>query len=105
MSIHKCSIFCHDADHDQLSMLGINKNNDNDAGKWLPAAFRMEIVDMCKLTSNDVATPTYGCTSIFVTNGDVFIIDTPYQEFEEAFQNYLAPIDDDDNDTEENLSI
>ncbi len=100
MSIHKCSVFCHEMDPEQLDILGMNKSED--AGKWLPAAFRMEIINMCKLTSDDVDTPTYGCTTIFVISGDTFIIDTPYQEFEEAFHNYITAIED---DSEENFSI
>lgn len=95
--IHKCNIHCHAVDIDKAEMMGLE-----DKGRWMPFAFRMEMVVSCKLTSDDEETLTNNCTTIFTEHGDTYIIDTPYIEFERLFIDYndmLPPADmlEDDN--------
>jgi len=89
--IHECNLNCHTMDPSKMSDLGIE-----DAGKWMPFMFHMEMVEAAKLTSDEADAATYGCTTVFTKNGDAYIIDTPYKEFFELFKEYYfeAPTDD-----------
>lgn len=71
-------------DKAQAESLGIE-----DKGKWLPFSFLLGIVDGCKLTSDDLSHPTYGCTTLFLHGGDTFIIDTPYNKFVRIWEEYI----------------
>lgn len=82
--IHKCKIHCHTIDPETLDAMGL----DSDVGKWMPFSFHMETVLACKLASDDEEVLPFGCTTIFTDNGDTYIIDTPYEEFEEIFCRY-----------------
>jgi hypothetical protein len=59
-----------------------------DKGKWLPFAFHLDIVVACKLTTDDEEETVYNCTTVFTDQGDTYIIDTPYTEFQTIFQLY-----------------
>jgi hypothetical protein len=69
-----------------MDMMGLDRNTD--PGKWLPVTFKLGVINMCKLTSEDPDMPTYGCTTLFVYGGDTFIIDTPYREFQQVFEEF-----------------
>lgn len=79
--IHRCKIQCHAIDPDKLDLMGL----EDDKGKWLPFSFHMGVVVAAKLSTDDDEQISYGCTSIFTEQGDTYIIDTPYEEFEEKF--------------------
>ena len=81
--IHTCNIHCHTMDLDRADLLGVD-----DAGKWLPFAFHMDIVVACKMTTDDRDEEVYNCTTIFTDHSDTYIIDTPYTEFISVFQMY-----------------
>jgi hypothetical protein len=67
-----------------MEIMGI----ENDFGKWLPFCFHMSVVVACKLSTDEDGLLSFGCTTIFTDNGDTYIIDTPYTEFEEKFIQY-----------------
>lgn len=77
---HQCKVQCHSMDIKTAEDLGIE-----DAGKWLPFIFNMEIVDAAKLASDEEDSSAYNCTSIYTTTGNTYIIDTPYEEFFKKF--------------------
>ena len=81
--IHTCNIHCHTLDLDKADFMGIK-----DKGKWLPFAFHLDIVVACKLTTDDEEETVYNCTTVFTDQGDSYIIDTPYTEFQTIFQLY-----------------
>lgn len=81
--IHTCNIHCHTLDLDKADLMGIE-----DKGKWLPFAFHLDIVVACKLTTDDEEETVYNCTTVFTDQGDTYIIDTPYTEFQTIFQLY-----------------
>lgn len=83
--IHQCNLNCHTIDPIKMSDLGIE-----DAGKWMPFMFHMDMVEAAKLTSDDEDLATYGCTTIFTKSGDAYIIDTPYKIFFNLFKEYNA---------------
>lgn len=101
-NIHRCKVFCHNIDPDQMELMGLD--SENDRGKWLPFAFRIDVINMCKMTSDDPDHPTFGCTSLFLDNGDTYIIDTPFQVFENLFIGYVDDIDEDGN-TEDDMIL
>jgi hypothetical protein len=67
-----------------MDLMGLGE----DKGKWLPFAFHLDIVVAVKLSTDDEDQISYGCTSVFTEAGDTYIIDTPYEEFEEIFVSY-----------------
>ena len=81
--IHTCNIHCHTMDLDRADLMGLT-----DKGKWLPFAFHLDIVVACKLTTDDEEETVYNCTTVFTDQGDSYIIDTPYTEFQTIFQLY-----------------
>jgi len=70
-------------DLDRADLMGLT-----DKGKWLPFAFHLDIVVACKLTTDDEEETVYNCTTVFTDQGDSYIIDTPYTEFQTIFQLY-----------------
>jgi hypothetical protein len=99
MMIHQCKVQCHTVDPKTIELTGLE-----DTGKWLPFIFNMDIIDAAKLSSDEEDSPTYNCTTIFTTQGDTFIIDTPFEEFFKKFDQYnsiqifLKEEDDEDSD-------
>ena len=81
--IHTCNIHCHTMDLDKADLMGLT-----DKGKWLPFAFHLDIVIACKLTTDDEEETVYNCTTVFTDQGDSYIIDTPFTEFQTIFQLY-----------------
>lgn len=84
--IHQCNLHCHAMDPMQVENMGIK-----DPGKWLPFSIHMDIIVGCKLTSDDRDESTYNCTTLYTEQGDSFIIDTPYYEFNPLFIAYNSP--------------
>lgn len=94
--LHECNLNCHTMDLSKLSDLGID-----DDGKWMPFMFDMDIVEACKLTSDDEDLLTYDCTTIFTRGGDAYIIDTPYRTFFNILKEYhSSTTDENENDLE-----
>lgn len=89
MMTHKCKIQCLSVDQKLSELTG-----QEDPGKWMDFIFDMEIVDAAKLTSDDPTRITYGCTTIFCSSGETFILDTPFEIFSEKFQEYNHWVDD-----------
>jgi hypothetical protein len=82
MSIHTCHLHCHSIDPEKMELMGLE-----DKGKWMPFSFHMDIVIACKLTSEDDESLT-NCTTLFTEQGDAYIIDTPFTEFQQMFISY-----------------
>ena len=78
--IHKCKVQCHTIDPKTVELTGMK-----DSGKWMPFIFFMDMVEAAKLSSDEEDHEAYGCTTIFTTQGDTFIIDTPHEEFFKKF--------------------
>jgi len=83
MMTHQCKVQCHTIDPKTAELTGLE-----DTGKWLPFIFNMEMVDAAKLSSDETDSPTYNCTTIFTTQGDTYIIDTPFEEFFKKFDKF-----------------
>jgi hypothetical protein len=91
---HECKVQCYSVDPKTAELTGID-----DDGKWLPFIFNMDIIDAAKASSDDEDSVSFNCTTIYTTNGNTFIIDTPYTEFFKKFMEYnditfIDPSDD-----------
>lgn len=82
--IHRCKIHVHSIDPSKLEVMGM----DHDPGKWLPFSFHMGTVIACKMSTDEPELLAYGCTTIFTAHGDSYIIDTPFEEFDNKFIRY-----------------
>lgn len=103
MMIHKCKVQCHTIDPKTVELTGLE-----DKGKWLPFVFNMDVIDAAKLSSDEEDSPTYNCTTVFTSNGDTFIIDTPYEEFLKKFDQYNSIqiiIKEEDEEDDEDLEL
>ena len=103
MMIHKCKVQCHTIDPKTVELTGLE-----DKGKWLPFVFNMDVIDAAKLSSDEEDSPTYNCTTVFTSNGDTFIIDTPYEEFLKKFDQYNSIqiiIKEEDEDDDDDLEL
>lgn len=85
-AIHQCNLHCFAMDPKDIDSMGIK-----DPGKWLPFSIHMDIIVGCKMTSDDIDESTYNCTTLYTKQGDSFIIDTPYQEFNSLFVKHHTP--------------
>ena len=96
--IHQCKVQCHAVDPKTIELTGIE-----DSGKWMPFIFHMDLIDAAKMSSDEQDSPAYNCTTIFTSQGDTFIIDTPFDVFFKKFadwntmQLFIRDADDEDD--------
>lgn len=81
--IHECKVHCHNLDLELSDTLGIE-----DKGKWLPFCFHMDMIMAVKMATDDEDELPFNCTTLFTTDGETFIINTPYSEFIRLFKAY-----------------
>ena len=82
--IHRCKVQCHTIHPQDMERMGITE----DEVKWMPFVFSMHIIDAAKIASDEHDSDSYNCTTIYTTHGETYIIDTPYNEFFEKFEEY-----------------
>lgn len=82
--VYSCRIHCHTIDPSKLELMGMEE----DPGKWMPFCFLMDNIVSCKLASDDEELLVYNCTTLFTSDGDTYIIDTLYEDFEKKFTRY-----------------
>ena len=82
--IHKCKVQCHTVNPADMDLLGIKE----DESKWLPFAFDMLIINAVKMSTDEKGEASYGCATVFCSDGNSFILDTPYFEFVDKWQEY-----------------
>ena len=86
--IHRCKVQCHTVNPADMDLLGMKE----DQGKWLPFAIDMGIINAIKMSNDEKGEPTYKCATIFCTDGNSFILDTPYFELVEKWEDYVRSI-------------
>lgn len=86
--IHKCKVQCHTVNPTDMDLLGIKE----EGSKWLPFAFDLGIVNAVKMSTDERGEPSYKCATIFCTDGSTFILDTPYFDFVEKWEEYNTSI-------------
>jgi hypothetical protein len=86
-----------------MDILGIKE----DEGKWLPFAFDMSIVNAVKMSTDEKGEASYRCATIFCADGNSFILDTPYFDFVEKWDEYNKSIWEtpDAGDSDNDLSL
>ena len=82
--IQICNIHCRTLDEDKIESLNIK-----DKGKWLPFSFLLDIVVAVKMASDEEDELAFETTTIFTDQGDAYVIDTPYYEFQAIWVKYI----------------
>lgn len=59
-----------------------------DPGKWMPFCIELDPIYAIKMTSDDETDSLHNCTTIYLIDGDTYVIDTPFPEFKEILFNY-----------------
>jgi hypothetical protein len=103
--VHRCKVQCYSLDKEKADSLGIE-----DKGKWLPFLFDLGSVDVIKMTTDEPDSEVFNCTTVFLRNGNTYIIDTHFEQFAKIFEDYYnnygtiygidfppPPPDEDDN--------
>ena len=98
--IHSCNVHCHSLSTTEVELLGIEDN-----GKWLPFSFVISTVVAMKQTTDEEEEPTFNCTTIFMENGETFVIDTPFYTFQKIWVQEMRELNDEDVSTESDLII
>lgn len=95
--IHRCKVQCHTVNPTEMDLLGIKE----DEGKWLPFAIDLNSISAIKMSTDERGEPTYRCSTIFCRDGSSYILDTPYFDLVDKWEQYDREIwENDDNDPE-----
>lgn len=89
--IHECNVFCHSVESDMMDLFG---KDDPNVGKWLPFSFDISLIDAIKMSTDDKESMIYKCTTIFLSNGNTYIIDTKYRDLLDIWKEYVTPQSD-----------
>lgn len=76
--ICSCQVYCRSKTEREMEDMGITA--DAIPGIWLPFTFMYEYVTAIKSSGNDPDEEVYNCTTVYMENGDAFVIDVPYDE-------------------------
>lgn len=98
--IHSCNVHCHSLSTTEVDLLGIEDN-----GKWLPFSFLVSTVVAMKQTTDDEDEPTFNCTTLFMENGESFVIDTPYYTFSKIWSTAVYEMENSNDSKESDLTI
>ena len=82
--IHRCKVQCHTVNPQEMELLGIQ----DDEGRWLPFAIDMGIINAIKMSTDEKGESAYNCSTIFCTDGNSFILDTPYYDLVDKWEEY-----------------
>jgi hypothetical protein len=96
--VHSCNVHCHAYSTTETELLGME-----DPGKWLPFSFVIATVIAMKQTTDEEEEPTFNCTTIFMDNGESFVIDTPFYVFQKVWSTDL--LEEDEDSKSDNLTI
>jgi len=100
--IHKCNVHCFSLDKDTSELLG----KKSDEGKWMPFAVDISLIIAVKLSHDDDEKMTFGKTTIYLQDGDTFVIDTPYDVFLDKWERFVGDEDEiADSNKEEDLDL
>lgn len=81
--MHECNVNCRTMDIATIESLGIT-----DPGKWMPFCIELDPIYAIKMTSDDETDSLNNCTTIYLIDGDTYVIDTPFLEFKTILFNY-----------------
>ena len=101
--VHECNVFCHSAESDLMELIGNEESLD--VGKWLPFAIDITLVIAIKMTSDDKQSMVHKCTTVFLSTGDIYIIDTKYKNFLNIWRNTLGEYDEPSDDIEDSFNL
>lgn len=83
--IHRCKVHCYTMSLMEREAMGIK----DDPGKWLPFAIDMGIITTIKMATDNRDEESFNCAVVFTTQGETFILDTPYEEMVAKWTDYI----------------
>lgn len=101
--VHECNVFCHSVESDLMELMG--KDDSLNVGKWLPFALDVHLVIAIKMATDDQESSVYKCTTVFFSNGEVYIIDTKYKDFLHIWKNTIETDDSYDSNDEDSFNL
>lgn len=90
--LHECNVFCHSSESELMDLLG--KDEALHTGKWLPFTFDVSLVTAVKMTTDDQESMVHRCSTVFLSSGDTYIVDTKYREMISIWEEFLGDIQD-----------
>jgi hypothetical protein len=94
--IHRCKVHCYTMSLMEREAMGIK----DDPGKWLPFAIDMGMINAIKMATDVPNEDAYKRAVIFTTQGETFILDTPYEEMVSKWTDYVDTMFNQFNDQE-----
>lgn len=92
MMYHECKVYCHAIPEEQAKALDMQAM----PGKWLPFTLYLGCVNAFKMTTDDGDDETQYCTTVYTDAGDVYILSTPYAEFNRKWKSFMNDIDEEE---------
>lgn len=87
----ECNIFCR-----AMSPADEELTGKKDPGKWMEGLIDITRVEAVKITSDDEDEPTFNLTTLYMFNGDSYVIDIPFSTmrrvFKESRGNNMVPL-------------
>jgi hypothetical protein len=99
--VHKCKVQCHTVNPTDMDLLGIKE----DEGKWLPFAIDLGVINAMKMSTDEKGESTYKCTTIFCTDGNTFILDTPYEELLDKWSTYVNTMWEEEDSSDDDITL
>jgi hypothetical protein len=84
-----------------MDLLGIKE----DEGKWLPFAIDLGVINAMKMSTDEKGESTYKCTTIFCTDGNTFILDTPYEELLDKWSTYVNTMWEEEDSSDDDITL
>lgn len=81
---HECKVYCHSIPQEQAEILNIT-----DSGKWLPFTIYLGCINAFKMSTDEDEDGTQYCTTVYTDAGDIYILNTPYKEFNKIWKNFM----------------
>jgi hypothetical protein len=81
---HECKVYCHSMTQEQAEILNIT-----DSGKWLPFTIYLGCINAFKMSTDEEEDSTTFCTTVYTDTGDIYILDTPYKEFNKIWKRFI----------------
>ena len=97
---HECKVYCHSIPQEQAEILNIT-----DAGKWLPFTIYLGCINAFKMSTDEDEDATTFCTTVYTDAGDIYILDTPYKEFNKIWKNFMDMEEDVTGESDDDISL
>ena len=99
--LHKCNILCHTMSTSEMEVLGVKE----DPGLWLPFILDLGIVVAIKMASDTKGDERYNCSTVYCSNDQTFVLDTPYSEMVKRWESFMNNMMEEEDGDGKELSL